>query len=138
MASDMSTHLPGPPDRLFDGYIFDLDGTMTLGEALLPTAGATVAQLRALGRRTLFLSNYPNRTRAELAARLTGMGLPTPVEDVINSSWVLVQFLRARLPGAPSLLPEQPVLRSPYRWSRHSGSRQTASCRARPGRCREP
>lgn len=100
MASDMSTHLPGPPDRLFDGYIFDLDGTMTLGEALLPTAGATVAQLRALGRRTLFLSNYPNRTRAELAARLTGMGLPTPVEDVINSSWVLVQFLRARLPGA--------------------------------------
>ena len=100
MASNMSTHLPGPPDRLFDGYIFDLDGTVTLGEALLPTAGATVAQLRALGRRTLFLSNYPNRTRAELAARLTGMGLPTPVEDVINSSWVLVQFLRARLPGA--------------------------------------
>ena len=100
MASDMSTHLPGPPDRLFDGYIFDLDGTLTLGEALLPTAGATVAQLRALGRRTLFLSNYPNRTRAELAARLTGMGLPTPAEDVINSSWVLVQFLRARLPGA--------------------------------------
>jgi len=100
MASDTSTQLPGPPDHLFDGYIFDLDGTVTLGEALLPTAGATVAHLRALGRRTLFLSNYPNRTRAELAARLTGMGLPTPAADVINSSWVLTEFLRARLPGA--------------------------------------
>lgn len=96
----LASMTPGAPDRLFDGYIFDLDGTVTLGDALLPTAGETIARLRALGRRTLFLSNYPNRTRAEHAARLTALGLPTSERDVINSSWVMVTFLRRWLPGA--------------------------------------
>jgi len=92
--------LPGPPDRLFDGYLFDLDGTVTLGDALLPTAGETIARLRALGRRTLFLSNNPSRTRAEYAARLTRLGLPTPPGEVINSSLVMIDFLRREMPGA--------------------------------------
>ena len=43
MATDTPTYLPGPPDRLFDAYLFDLDGTVTLGDALLPTAGETIA-----------------------------------------------------------------------------------------------
>ncbi len=100
MATDTPTHLPGPPDRLFDAYLFDLDGTVTLGNALLPTAGETIARLRQEGRRTLFLSNNPTRTAAEYAARLTRLGLPTPPEDVINSSRVMVDFLQRRLPGA--------------------------------------
>jgi NagD protein len=85
---------------LFDGYIFDLDGTVTLGESLLPSAGETIATLRQLGRRTVFLSNNPTRTGAYYAARLTRLGLPTPPEDVINSSAVMVHFLQAHLPDA--------------------------------------
>ncbi len=91
---------PGPPDRLFDAYLFDLDGTVTLGEALLPGAGQAIARLRELGRRTLFLSNNPTRSRGDYAARLTRLGLPTPAEDVINSSLVMVDFLRRWRPGA--------------------------------------
>ena len=100
MASDTSIQLPDPPNRLFDAYLFDLDGTVTLGDALLPTAGETIARLRAEGRRTLFLSNNPSRPAADYAARLTRLGLPTPAEDVINSSLVMVTFLRRWLPGA--------------------------------------
>ena len=47
----------------------------------------------------MFLSNNPTHTRQEYAARLTRLGLPTPVEDIINSSLVLVGFLRHYLPG---------------------------------------
>ena len=100
MASDTPTQLPGPPDRLFDAYLFDLDGTVTLGDALLPTAGETIARLRDLGRRTLFLSNNPTRTAVEFAARLSRLGLPTPPEEVINSSAVMAGFLRRQMPGA--------------------------------------
>jgi NagD protein len=82
------------PDRLYDAYIFDLDGTIYLGEKLLPTAGETVSHLRQLGKRTLFLSNNPTNTRAAYAAKLTRLGLPTPVDDVLNSSYVMVDFLR--------------------------------------------
>ena len=100
MATDTPTQLPGPPDRPFDAYLFDLDGTVTLGDALLPTAGETITRLRQQGRRTLFLSNNPTRTAAEYAARLSRLGLPTPPAEVINSSQVMVDFLRRHMPGA--------------------------------------
>jgi hypothetical protein len=87
------------PMRLYDAYIFDLDGTVYLGEALLPTAGATITELRDQGRRTAFLSNNPTHTRLDYAAKLTRLGLPTPAEDIINSSVVMVDFLRRHLPG---------------------------------------
>ncbi len=96
----MTLNLPGRPDRLFDAYIFDLDGTCYLGDALLPTAEDTITTLRELGRRTVFLSNNPSHTREAYAARLTRLGLPTPASDVVNSSFVMVDFLRQRMPGA--------------------------------------
>jgi phosphoglycolate/pyridoxal phosphate phosphatase family enzyme len=86
--------------ELYDAYIFDLDGTVYLGEALLPTAGQTIERLRAMGKRTVFLSNNPTHTREAYAARLTWLGLPTPAEDVINSSYVMADFLRREMPGA--------------------------------------
>lgn len=88
------------PTHLFDAYIFDLDGTVYLGDALLPTAHETILKLRSLRRRTVFLSNNPTHTRQAYAAKLTRLGLPTAPEDVINSSVVMADFLRKRLPGA--------------------------------------
>ncbi|HNS03383.1 MAG TPA: HAD-IIA family hydrolase [Anaerolineae bacterium] len=88
------------PQRLYSAYIFDLDGTVYLGDALLPTAGATIQRLRGLGKRTIFLSNNPTKTRAAQADALTRLGLPTPVEDVLNSGLVMARFLQRRMPGA--------------------------------------
>jgi NagD protein len=88
------------PDRFFDAYIFDLDGTVYLGESLLPTAGETITFLRQHGKRTVFLSNNPSKTRGEYAAKLTRLGLATPAADVVNSSLVMVDFLRKTMPGA--------------------------------------
>ncbi len=88
------------PDRLYDAYIFDLDGTCYLGDALLPSVEETITRLRELGKRTVFLSNNPTQTREAYAARLTALGLPTPPDDVVNSSLVMVDFLSRRMPGA--------------------------------------
>ena len=88
------------PDKFYDAYIFDLDGTVYLGDALLPTAGETITRLRKMGKRTVFLSNNPTRTREQYAARLTKLGLPTPAADVVNSSFVMVNFLKKNLPDA--------------------------------------
>lgn len=88
------------PTQLYDAYIFDLDGTVYLGDALLPTAGETISTLRQIGKPTLFLSNNPTKTRAAYAHKLTQLGLPTPASDVINSSGVMVHFLQQELPQA--------------------------------------
>jgi NagD protein len=83
----------------FDGYIFDLDGTVYLGDALLPGAQSAIRRLRADGRRVVFLSNNPTHTRAQYAARLERLGLPTPLDEIVNSTQVLVQWLLHEAPG---------------------------------------
>jgi len=101
---------PYLPLHFYDGYIFDLDGTVYLGDALLPTAEKTITTLRRLGRRTVFLSNNPTHTRETYAAKLTRLGLPTQVEDIINSSRVMVDFLHRRLPhGRLFVVGEEPL-----------------------------
>jgi NagD protein len=86
--------------KLYDGYIFDLDGTVYLGDELLPGSGETIARLRDQGKRTVFLSNNPTHTRQTYARKLTKLGLPTPDQDIINSSVVMVDFLQREMPGA--------------------------------------
>jgi HAD superfamily hydrolase (TIGR01450 family) len=92
------------------GWLFDLDGTVYLGEALLPGADATIAALRAAGRRVAFLSNKPLYTRGDYAAKLTRLGIPTAVDEVVNSSIVLARHLRRLDPGAPVFVIGEPPL----------------------------
>jgi phosphoglycolate/pyridoxal phosphate phosphatase family enzyme len=85
---------------MYSAYIFDQDGTIYLGDQLLPGAARTIASLRAAGKRTIFLSNNPTKTRQQYAAKLSSMGIPTPIEDIVNSSLVMVQWLLRFAPDA--------------------------------------
>jgi HAD superfamily hydrolase (TIGR01450 family) len=98
------------PDRLYGGYVFDLDGTLYLGEALLPGAAATVAAIRAAGARVAFLTNNPLRLPVEYAAKLSGLGIPTDPSHVVSSTDSLVRYLRRRAAGARLLLVSEPLL----------------------------
>ncbi len=86
--------------REYQGYIFDLDGTVYLGDTLLPGAQAAIRTLRERGKRTVFLSNNPTHTPAEYSNKLARLGLPTSETDIVNSAGVLVHFLQRELPGA--------------------------------------
>jgi arabinose operon protein AraL len=92
------------------GWLLDLDGTVYRGDALVPGADRTLAALRAAGRRVAFLSNKPIETRADYAAKLTRLGVPTRPEEVVNSSLVLARHLRALDPGAPVFVIGEPPL----------------------------
>lgn len=84
----------------YDGYIFDLDGTIYLGDLLLPGAAELLARLRAEGRRVAFLSNNPTKTREQYVVKLRGLGLEAELGEVVNSSHVMVQWLLEHAPGA--------------------------------------
>jgi arabinose operon protein AraL len=92
------------------GWLFDLDGTIYLGDALVPGAGETIAALRAAGRRVAFLSNKPLYTRDDYADKLTRLGIPTAIGEVVNSSLVLARHLRTLDPGAPVFVIGEPPL----------------------------
>ncbi len=72
-----------------DGFIFDLDGTVYLGEAALPRAVETIAVLRKRGKQALFVSNKPLQPRQVYAEKLTHLGIPAGPDDVITSAYVL-------------------------------------------------
>jgi HAD superfamily hydrolase (TIGR01450 family) len=94
----------------YRGFIFDLDGTLYLGERLVPGAREAVAALRGAGRRVCFLSNKPIQSRADYAAKLTRLGIPAAVDEVINSSYVLARYLAGVHPGARCFVIGEPPL----------------------------
>lgn len=98
------------PTRLFPGYVLDLDGTVYLGDALLPGAKRTIETLRAAGSRVVFLSNKSLETRADYAAKLSRLSIPTAPDEVINSSWVLTRWLEQEAPGAALFVVGEPPL----------------------------
>ena len=94
----------------YRGWLLDLDGTVYLGDRLIPGAAECLATLRAAGRRIAFLTNKPLQTRAEYAAKLTRLGVPAAPDDVVNSSLVLARYLRDRDPGAPVFVIGEPPM----------------------------
>lgn len=82
------------------GYILDLDGTVYRGERLIPGAAEAVAELKARGRRIVYLSNKPLYSRGDYAEKLTRLGIPTAEDEVVNSSFVLARYLSQKTPGA--------------------------------------
>lgn len=109
------TCLEAPP-RLYDGYLFDLDGTLYLGDELLPGALELVTRLRQEGRRTLFLTNNPTRDPELYADKLTRLGLPTAPSHVVNPVVTMVDWLLREAPGASVfVIGEEPLLRAMHR-----------------------
>jgi len=113
----------------FLGYLFDLDGTIYLGEKLIPGARETIKRLKSLSKKIVYLSNKPLQTRGEYASKLTHLGIPTRPEEVINSSLVMALWLSREAPGATIyVIGETPLIeemvRAGFRVSEKAGEIQ--------------
>ncbi len=88
------------PEKLYDGYIFDLDGTIYLGDELLPGAKRLILKLRELDRRVVFLSNNPTKDPGMYAEKLTKLGIETPAGEIVNTVVTMTQWLLQNHPDA--------------------------------------
>lgn len=88
------------PEELHELYVFDLDGTIYLGEHLLPGAARMINELRRREIPVRFLSNNPTKDPEQYQAKLAGLGLPTPLEDIANTVVTTVRWLQAHHPTA--------------------------------------
>jgi len=101
------------PDRLYAGYVFDLDGTIYLGSELLPGAARLVQALRDMGRKVVFVSNNPTRDPEEYAEKLSDLGVPTPPSEVINTVVTTTDWLAVNAPEATVFpVSEEPLKRA--------------------------
>ena len=88
------------PDRTYAAYLFDLDGTIYLGDQLLPGARRLIGALRERGLPVRFLSNNPTSDPEQYAAKLTRLGLPTPPAEIVNTVVTMTRWLLQHAPGA--------------------------------------
>lgn len=97
--------------RWYAAYLFDLDGTIYLGDQLLPTVVETLTRIRARGIPVRFLSNNPTRTAAQYLDKLTGMGLAVEASEIVNSLVTTTGWLRTHRPDAVVFpIGEQPLI----------------------------
>jgi HAD superfamily hydrolase (TIGR01450 family) len=99
-AQTSSADLLKVPDRLYEGYVFDLDGTIYLGDELLPGAKRLIEALRENGKKVVFLSNNPTKDPKMYSEKLTKLGLPTPKEETVNTVVTMTQWLLQNHPDA--------------------------------------
>jgi HAD superfamily hydrolase (TIGR01457 family) len=83
----------------FDGFIFDLDGTIYLGSSPLPHAVEAVALVRSQGKKVAFLTNSTLRHRQFYARKLSGMGIPATAADVMTSAHGTALWLKDNSQG---------------------------------------
>jgi glycerol-1-phosphatase len=70
----------------YDGLIVDLDGVIWLGSDPIAGAAEAIAAPRGNGTKVLFLTNEPLRSRSAITARLTDIGIPATIADVMTSA----------------------------------------------------
>jgi HAD superfamily hydrolase (TIGR01450 family) len=101
------------PDALFQGYVFDLDGTVYLGDELLPGAGRLLARLRELDRRVAFVSNNPTRDPEMYVDKLRRLGVEASVPEVLNTVVTMTRWLSRHHPDATVFpIAEEPLCRA--------------------------
>lgn len=94
----------------YDGFVFDLDGTVYLGDHLLPDAARVVDAIRRRGKKLVYLTNKPLELPGAYARRLTELGLGTGPDEVVSCLDPLVRYLRERHPAAPALCVSEPLV----------------------------
>lgn len=102
--------LLAPPTRRYQGYIFDLDGTIYLGSDLLPGALRLIEGLRTRGARIVFLSNNPTRDPRMYVDKLTRMGIPVQLDEILNTVVTMTSWLAENAAGKKIfVIGEQPL-----------------------------
>ncbi|NIZ63395.1 HAD family hydrolase [Sedimentitalea sp. CY04] len=82
----------------FDAYILDAFGVLNRGETAIDGAVERMAELRALGKRLIVLTNAASYTRVEILAKYHRLGFDFDASEVVSSRDVAF----ANLPILPS------------------------------------
>lgn len=75
-------------------YIFDLDGTLYLGEDMIPGAADTLQWVRKNGAKVRFVTNNPRYSREFYVNKLNMLGISAEVKEVVTSAQLTANYLK--------------------------------------------
>ncbi len=80
-------------------FLFDMDGTLYLGDTLFPFTKELLHTIRSQGKRYLFLTNNSSRSVNAYIEKLAGFGISASKEDFLTSSQATAYYLKQNHPG---------------------------------------
>lgn len=76
------------------GFIFDLDGTIYLGNQLIKGADAVIERLQRDGKQLLFLTNKTIESRSNYVEKLRKFNIQVTIDNILNPTVTLINYLR--------------------------------------------
>jgi NagD protein len=80
------------------GYLIDMDGVIHRGSQLIPGADRFIQALQATATPFLFLTNNSQRTRRDVATKLSRLGIEVGEEHVFTCAMATARFLARQKP----------------------------------------
>lgn len=80
-------------------YLFDMDGTLYLGDRLYDFTTDLLKTIRMSGRRYLFMTNNSSKSVEDYIKKLGKLGIPATREDFITSSQATAYYLKQNYPN---------------------------------------
>lgn len=108
--------------QLVRACVFDLDGTVYLGDTVFPGAVHAIERLTQVGIPVLFLSNNPTKNPTEYLHKLRKLGFAVEQHQILTSAIVMVEWLQSR-PKPPTVYP----IAEPALWALLHEARITSS-----------
>ena len=81
-------------------YLFDMDGTLYLGNHLYDFTKELLHQIRTSGKKYLFVTNNSSKSVEDYIKKLENMGISAAYEDFVTSSQATVFYLKKHHKGA--------------------------------------
>lgn len=78
----------------YKGYLFDIDGTIVLGDILIPGAKEKIEELRKCGKKIGFYTNNSSKNPKSYIEKFTKLGIEAELKEIITAGGVLADYLK--------------------------------------------
>ncbi|KAL0353334.1 UNVERIFIED_CONTAM: Phosphoglycolate phosphatase 2 [Sesamum angustifolium] len=77
-----------------DAFLFDCDGVIWKGDALIDGVSDTLDTLRALGKKLVFVTNNSTKSRRQYAKKFHSVGISVSEDEIFSSSFAAAMYLK--------------------------------------------
>ena len=91
-------------------FLFDMDGTINIGNELIPGMEGFFDKLKASGREYYLLTNNSSRSHDHYVQKMNGLGIPVKRKEVLISSDALTNWMQKNKPQAKLFVLVNPQL----------------------------
>lgn len=74
-------------------YLFDLDGTLLLGDQVIDGAIEAINKIREAGKKFLIFTNNSSRTRKQYVEKLTKLGFNIKEDEIVTAGYITGKYL---------------------------------------------